>query len=143
MTNFTGTKGDDNFTGTTGDDFFDLTQGGHDTASGLKGNDFFVLGEAFGARDHIDGGDGYDRLAIRGDYSRPIIFTADTLRNVEVLDLDFQSSGGHYNFTTVDATVAAGKTFTIDARSSGGLVFDGSAETDGNFVILLSHQDQT
>jgi hypothetical protein len=37
--------------------------------TGASGNDRFLLGGAFTANDHIDGGDGHDRVVLDGDYS--------------------------------------------------------------------------
>jgi Ca2+-binding RTX toxin-like protein len=63
------------------------------------------------------------------------VFNAGTLVNVETIAL---VAGHSYNLTTDDATVAAGKTLAIGALALGAgdqLTFDGSAETDGSFII--------
>ncbi len=58
------------------------------------------------------------------------------MSNIEVMDLD---PGGSYDITTVDANVAAGSSLTVDGSIldvSDNLTFDGSAETDGSFILI-------
>jgi Ca2+-binding RTX toxin-like protein len=62
------------------------------------------------------------------------VLSATTLVNVETITL----TGGTYNITTDDATVAAGQTLTVNGSALSAanlLTFNGSAETDGSFVI--------
>ncbi len=135
MTTIKGTAGNDTSTGTAASDVFDMSQGGNDTVSGLAGNDQFSFGAAFTAADSIDGGAGTDTLLLNGDYSAGVIMGAATLVNVERIAL---SAGHDYNFTTGDATVAAGAELRVDAGALGAsnhLTFDGSAETNGRFSI--------
>jgi hypothetical protein len=136
MATITGTSGNDDFSGTSGNDRFVLNQGGEDSASGLGGDDVFVLTHTFDSGDQLDGGDGYDQLWLRGDYSAGVIFTDTTLTNVERIAL---GAGYDYSLTTADATVAAGATLTVDGSKLGAanaLDFDGSAETDGHFKFV-------
>ncbi len=61
---------------------------------------------------------------------------ADTLTNVEKIII---GEGNSDKIITNDANVAAGATLTIDASaltSANGLIFNGSAETDGRFSII-------
>jgi Ca2+-binding RTX toxin-like protein len=132
-----GTHGDDTLTGTDGNDTFDLRQGGNDTAQGLDGKDTFLLGSAFTAADSIDGGGGTaDVLNLHGDYSAGVTFAATTLVDVEII---FVAAGDSYNFTSIDATVAAGAQLKITGSTLGAadtLTFNGSAETDGTFFFV-------
>jgi hypothetical protein len=135
-----GTSGDDIRSGTAGADTFWLGQGGNDTAFGRAGNDVFMMGGAFGALDRINGGSGFDMVTLKGDYSAGVVFCAETMTNVEVLRL---SGPFDYALTLHDANVAAGDKLVIDARKNFtgvGLVFDGSAETDGRFHIRGTHE---
>src|ERR1051326_539454 len=132
---FKGTGGDDTLTGTDSGDSFDLSQGGNDTAYGLGGNDVFTFGDAFTAADSIDGGDGKDILELNGDYSAGVVFGAATMVNIEEIDL---VNGHTYSLTLDDANVAAGQTLSVVMLSGGSpssLLFDGSRETDGNFIV--------
>ncbi|HEX3675432.1 MAG TPA: calcium-binding protein, partial [Rhizomicrobium sp.] len=131
-----GGAGDDVLTGGSGGDTFDLTHGGNDTATGGAGDDTFEMGSSFTAADHIDGGAGNDRVELNGMGSADsITFGATTMVNVETLLLD---AGHSYDLTTSDATVAAGATLLVAGNRLGAgdtLTFDGSAETDGHFIL--------
>jgi Ca2+-binding RTX toxin-like protein len=143
LDSFVGTPGDDNLTGTSGNDTFDLTAGGNDTASGLDGDDTFVMGATLNAGDHLDGGTGNDVVTLSGDYSAGLTLGATTIANVETLQL---GAGYNYNITTNDANVTAGNTLTVDASqlsSHNSLVFNGSAETDGSFNVYGGAGDDT
>lgn len=110
------------------DGFFDLTGGG--------GGDKFYMGGALNASDKIDGGAGTDTLTLNGDYTAGVTFTATTVVKVEKIIL---SAGHSYKLITNDATVATGKTLTVDASGLGAtdvITFDGSAETGGSFAFL-------
>lgn len=132
---FKGTKHDDNFAGTTGDDTFNLAAGGNDTATGDLGNDKFTLGATLNAADRLDGGDDRDTVYLNGDYSGGITFDADTIKNIEALQLH---AGFDYDLTLADGNVAAGLNLTVDAHglaAANHLTFDGTAETDGSYTI--------
>jgi VCBS repeat-containing protein len=142
---FTGDAGNNNFAGTAGDDFFFLQQGGNDSAFGQGGNDGFYFGAALNQFDVVDGGPGVDSLAIQGIYAN---LTPVGMNGIEVLlvlpgnDTRFGYLAGdptNYAIVAFDGNVSAGATLTVQAttlRPGENLVFDGSAETNGNFRIF-------
>ncbi len=135
---YRGTQGDDDYAGTSGGDRFNMAQGGDDTVSGGAGKDIFGYGATLTAADRIDGGDGHDIVRLQGDYSgaHALVFAADTMVNVEVLQL---RGAFDYDLTVNDATVAAGQTFLVDASALGAgnsVRFDASADTDGFFKFI-------
>ncbi|HSI17204.1 MAG TPA: Ig-like domain-containing protein [Sphingomonas sp.] len=133
-----GSAGSESITGTGGNDYFDLSQGGSDNASGGIGNDAFFMGAALNAGDHIDGGAGTDdQLALQGNYAggNALTLGAGTIAGIEVLTV---LPGFSYDITANDGNVGAGQTLTVYGSTLGAgdsFTFDGSAETDGKFVI--------
>jgi len=137
----TGTSGNDNFDGMGGNDTIVLNSGGDDVAAGGEGNDFIYWGSAFTNADSADGGAGYDRVGMAGDYT--IVFDADDLVSIEQLELYGSASVGsptpsRFDLTTIDANVAEGTTLLVTAASLSAtetLTFNGTAETNGSFVV--------
>lgn len=90
---------------------------------------------AFTSADKIDGGADFDTVTIEapsGDFS--LDFNSTTMLNVEFLV--FNGSTFDTTLTPDDATVASGSFLDVDGTSlTGKLIFDGSAETDGSFII--------
>ena len=135
---FKGTAGNNTFHGTAGADTFNMGKGGNDTVFGKGGNDVFNFGASLTKLDSIDGGPGNDRVNLGGDYSgaHAVVFNATTMKNVETLHLDNHS----YTLTLNNATVAANKTLTVDARamdSTRTFNFNAAAEHDGRLNILV------
>ncbi len=141
-----GDAGNNTLSGTNGIDVFDLSQGGDDNVSGLGGNDGFYFGGAYTSADVVDGGAGtLDQVGLQGDYSGGV--TLGSLNGVEQVvllpgnDTRFGDTAGNlydYNITSSDASVAAGQRLIIQAntlRAGEDLTFNGSAETDGSFLI--------
>ncbi len=129
----TGTSGNDTKNGTASPDTFDMTQGGNDTVNGEGGADIFKFGAKLNAADKINGGAGDDTLNISGAYN--IAFNSTTIKSVETINL---APGHNYSITTVNGNVASGDTLTVDGSGLGSgnsFKFNGSAETDGKFVI--------
>jgi len=123
-----------------------------DVALGLSvfgdgGNDLLYLGAEFGPGDYLDGGAGIDTVILQGDYSG-FDLEESSLVNVEYLallsgtDTSFGAAGTasfDYLLVAHDENLDAGKTLTVYAlglTAGESLVFDGSAETDGNFILL-------
>jgi Ca2+-binding RTX toxin-like protein len=132
----TGGAGNDTLNGGGGNDTFDASFGGNDIVSGGGGDDTINFGGAFTAADTVDGGTGNDTVVLAGNYSTPVIFGAATMSNIEKINL---ASGHNYDLVLNDANVAAGQTLTVDGHTLGAsntLIFDGSQETDGNFILL-------
>jgi serralysin len=131
-----GTSGNDNLPGTPTADTFDLSQGGSDTATGLAGNDMFILGAAFDALDAIDGSADYNWLRLDGDYSAGVALTATTLLNFAEIYL---FPGHSYSLTLHDATIAAGATLVLDGGDLGvthSFILHAEAETDGKISFV-------
>ncbi len=136
MGTIVGTSGNDTLPGTSGADSFNLTQGGEDTATGLAGDDIFILNRTLDAGDSLDGGTGNDQLNLRGDYSGGVAFNDTTLTSIERIAL---GAGFSYKFTSADGNVASSATMTVDASKLGAgntLTFDGTAETDGHLHLI-------
>jgi hypothetical protein len=139
-----------------------LTYGGlgNETLIGGQQTDGFYFGYGrWGAGDSIDGqGGSLDQLGLQGNYtasgSGAVVFGASQLAGVEMIvcitgdDTRFGSPPGvgySYDLTMNDANVATGQTMYISANTlmaAGGtlasdetLTFNGSAETDGSFVV--------
>ena len=103
-----------------------------------SGSDAFFVGAALTAADRIDGGAGIDQIGLQGDYTgaNRLVLGATTLSNIEVMAL---LAGGKYDVTSADATVTAGQVFTVFGSNLGSgdsLTFNGSAETDGAFLMF-------
>jgi Ca2+-binding RTX toxin-like protein len=127
-------------TGGAQSDSFNLAQGGVDTVDGGGGNDFVSFGAALTAADQIDGGAGTDTVEIDGYYmgGSTLVFSSTTMVNVERLVLGNSDPSFCYDITTDDATVGAGQTLDVigrDLSASQSLTFNGSAETNGRFII--------
>ncbi len=114
----------------------DLGQGGNDKVTGSAFDDTFLFGTAFNANDQVNGGAGYDRLVLQGDYSAGVSTQSKTLLNVEEIDF---IGGYSYKLSFGNAAVAAGATMTLNATALGSgdsVTINGSAERDGSFVFL-------
>jgi Ca2+-binding RTX toxin-like protein len=127
-------------------DFAYLQQGGGDEVHGLGGNDAFYFGGAFTAADSVDGGSGQDELILQGHYSGEA--SLGGVSGVELLvllpgnDTRFGAPGNElydYRIVAADSTVAPGGLLNVDAnrlRLGEDLIFDGSAEMDGDFFLF-------
>jgi hypothetical protein len=139
-----------------------LTYGGmgNDTITGGQQNDGFYFGfGTWGSGDSVDGQGGtMDQLGLQGNYvaagSGAIVFGATQLTDIEVIvcmpghdgRFGVPANGGYsYDLTMNDGNVASGQTLYVDASgllAAGGtlaadetLTFNGSAETNGTFVV--------
>ncbi|MBX9894574.1 MAG: calcium-binding protein [Nitrosomonas sp.] len=133
----TGGSGNDTLTGGSGSD--SITAGtGSDTLSGELGNDTFTLAAVSGLTqaDVIDGGAGSDTVALTGNTAFTASNDFDNVSNIETITLANTSTA--VSITTKDTLVAAGATLTLSTSTTGGLTFNGAAETDGAFSITSS-----
>jgi hypothetical protein len=154
------------FNGSAESDGYFLTYGGLSTdhLTGGQQSDQFYFGNngRWGTSDSVDGQTGaLDQLGLQGDYSgdNAVAFGAGQLAGIDMLVLltggdtrfgNLPGIGYSYDITMVDENVASGATFyvsanTLHANVSGvtdeTLTFDGSAETDGRFVIYSGAAD--
>lgn len=142
--NFTGTNNDDNYTGTSGSDLFDMTQGGVDIVNGKEGDDEFRFGATLTSADRVIGGDGYDHVVLKGDYSAGLVLSSTTMRYVESFEM---TSGFSYDITMSNGNVLAGEVMTVSAYGVGFggsghyFHFNGAAETDGRFNVSDGYGD--
>jgi hypothetical protein len=128
---------------------FRLEQGGDETAAGGGGIDQIYYGAAFTVADANDGGADTDVVVLQGNYV--VTMGARSLVNVEYLSLQSGSSTRYgesgtnsydYDVTFVDANVGAGQRFIVNAAqllAEESFVFNGSAETDGQFLIYAGY----
>ena len=97
----------------------------------------------FNSQQRVDLGGGSDALLLDGNFSAGITFAPTTMTNVETLRLVHSVFGQNsYRITTADGNVASGQTLRIDGSQLGAgfqavetLIFDGSNETNGRFII--------
>lgn len=133
----TGGSGNDTLTGGSGGD--SITAGtGSDTLSGELGNDTFTLAAVSGLTqaDVIDGGAGSDTVALTGNTAFTASNDFDNVSNIETITL--ANTNTAVSITTKDTLVAAGATLTLSTSTTGGLTFNGAAETGGAFSITSS-----
>jgi Ca2+-binding RTX toxin-like protein len=133
-------------TGGSGNDTLRLHDGGGDGTSGLAGNDIFFFGGALDNWDRIDGGAGTDTLVLQGNYAG-FIMAPEVLAGIEGISLQGGSvtrwgqagtSSYDYGLTLANAATAPGVQLRINGQSlqtGEDFAFDGSAETDGRFLL--------
>jgi Ca2+-binding RTX toxin-like protein len=135
---FSGGAGDDFVTGGGGSDNFDMQYGGADTVALGGGNDTWYGYGKFTNADHLDGGDGTDSLYLSGNYSSGMTIAAGTMQNIEILGLWSSSGTNAYDLKFDNANISSGGNLNIyggGLTATETMVIDGSAETDGTFVM--------
>jgi Ca2+-binding RTX toxin-like protein len=152
----------DRFDGGTGNDSFFMQLGNtdgvgdssgnsatFDTALGGPGLDNFFFGAALGQYDVVTGGADADTLVIQGNYAGGLVLSANVteIEGISILagsnTLLGESGTGRYDYsiTTNDANFAAGVRAKINGAAllaDEDFTFNGSAETDGSFVVYGS-----
>ncbi|HYE27808.1 MAG TPA: calcium-binding protein, partial [Allosphingosinicella sp.] len=124
---------------------------GKDTLTGGLGNDiFFFSGDGrFAAGDRVDGGEGYDGLFLRGNYTLDLSIPgfANAMQNMENMTLSSASDtryarggGTEFDYTIVwgDGLLAEGGTLTVNGaglQANETMNFDGTNEADGRLLI--------
>ncbi len=129
----TGGSQADTIIGGSGDDII-AGSGGSDCLKGRDGDDIFNVGTHLNKNATVNGGDGNDTLNYQGSATAA---TSDLNRVQNVETIAFVD-GASVSLKSVDSNVYAGQTLTVDGSGLTGtnsLTWDGSAETDGNFVI--------
>jgi Ca2+-binding RTX toxin-like protein len=146
---FRGNAGSNVLTGGAGNDFLLLQDGGEDRGHGGAGNDALYFGSSFGAGDLADGGPGRDALVLQGNVT--VVLTDASIAGIESISLQSgattkfgDTANNRYDFsvTTSDGNVSAGQQLIVNGQSllaGEDLTFDGSAETDGKFLIYAGH----
>jgi Ca2+-binding RTX toxin-like protein len=136
-------------TGGKGNDLIDLRDGGDDRALGGEGNDLLYFGAALTGADVADGGAGRDALVLQGNVTA--VLSETNLVGIESISIQsgantrFGDTANHfydYGVTTADGNVAAGDQLIVNAQSlreGEDFTFDGSAESDGRFLIYGGH----
>jgi Ca2+-binding RTX toxin-like protein len=148
---FRGNGSNNVVTGGGGVDVIRLQDGGDDTGVGGNGNDSFYFGAAFTAADTVNGGAGFDVLILQGYYSAGVTFGTGTTSNISGIDsislfpgsLDIYGDNANdlysYNLTMLNGNVAPGAVLKVNGSGlilGENFAFNGSAETDGQFLIL-------
>ena len=112
----------------------DISQGGTDKIIGSAFDDTVLYGNTFTSADRFEGGAGFDRVVLQGDYSRGVSTLSTTLKSVEEIDFtgDF-----NYKLTVGNAAVDAGQTLVINAALSSayGAIVNAAAEADGHIFF--------
>ena len=135
---FYASNADDSFTGGSRSDHFIMQMNyegaGRDVMNGGGGADVFDVSFGFTSADRLNGGEGADTLKLSQDGALKL--GAGTITGIETIELAVRHD---YALTTDDSTVAAGARLTVNGQSltsADSLRFNGSAETDGRFMLL-------
>jgi Ca2+-binding RTX toxin-like protein len=124
-------EGDNLAFGGDGADVFDAYSGADDLRGGA-GDDVFTFNSVFNLATRVSGGAGHDTLFLREpDAGRSLTLTSDQVQSIETIEV---GGGSLASLTLEDSVVAGGRTLAI--RTTYGLGFDGSAETQGGFHII-------
>ncbi|TXI18690.1 MAG: calcium-binding protein [Nitrosomonas sp.] len=132
-----GGSGNDILRGGEGNDT--LTAGlGNDTLDGGDDNDTFRFAAVTGLTnaDNVDGGTGTDIVVLTGNTAFSAVTDFDNVQHIEAITLGNTNTA--VTITTQDTLVAAGAVLTLTTATTGGLTFNGAAETDGVFNITSS-----
>jgi Ca2+-binding RTX toxin-like protein len=146
---FEGNAAANHLTGGAGNDLLRLQGGGEDGAHGGGGNDVLYFGAALSAGDVADGGEGRDAIVLQGNVTA--VLSETNLVGIESISIqsganatfgDTANNFYDYDVTTADGNVASGQQLIVNAqslRSGEDFTFDGSAETDGKFLVYGGH----
>jgi Ca2+-binding RTX toxin-like protein len=143
-------NGADNFIGGgAGADLIRLNDGGEDVARGDPGNDVIYFGATLSAGDVADGGEGRDAIVLQGNVTAVLADTS--LVGIESISIQSganpnfgDTANNHYDYdiTMADGNVLAGQQLIVNAqslRAGEDFTFDGSAESDGRFLVYGGH----
>jgi Ca2+-binding RTX toxin-like protein len=134
-----GGYGDDKLAGGAGNDLLYSAaftdSGGNDYLIGNGGGDFFTFGQDFTTADKVEGGGGYDTLALIGDYSAGV----ELGKSIVGIEQVHFGDSFDYDAKAKDQLVGNGNEMAITCgvtTAAHALAFDGSAETNGFFSIF-------
>ncbi|HEX8224307.1 MAG TPA: M10 family metallopeptidase C-terminal domain-containing protein [Allosphingosinicella sp.] len=140
---------DNRVSGAAGRDTLLLQDGGTDFAFGHGGDDLFYFGNAYSPADRADGGSGRDVVVLQGNYA--LTLGASSLNGIESVSLqgganarwgDTAGNFYDYDLAVADDLLAAGQQLIVNGqslRAGEDFAFDGSAETNGKFLIYGGH----
>jgi len=134
------THSDNTLTDGDGENSFIIADDKDDTINAGDGNDIIVMQTNLTKDDTIDGGDGTDILLFTDTSGSSDIL--DNVTNVEIISI--KSANDTTAITTKDSLVASGKTLRVDTSEfevGDTFIWDGSAETDGSFIIDGGSED--
>jgi Ca2+-binding RTX toxin-like protein len=143
-----GGAGNDALDGGAGNDLL-LAGAGDDSLGGGDGNDVLYFGAFYTADDSAAGGAGRDALVLQGNYT--VTLSGSSLTGLESISLqsganakfgDAANSFYDYDIAAADNLVSAGRQLIVNAqslRAGEDFTFDGSAETDGRFLVYGGH----
>jgi Ca2+-binding RTX toxin-like protein len=143
-----GGAGQDDLAGGEGNDLLDGGSGA-DAMAGGAGDDLFYFGAALSAGDVADGGAGRDAVVLQGNFAA--VLSDTNLIDIESISIqsgaatrwgDTANNFYDYALTTADGNVPAGVQLIVNAQSlrvGEDFSFDGSAETDGRFLVYGGH----
>jgi Ca2+-binding RTX toxin-like protein len=114
-----------------GTPFFSPT--GIDTVRGEGGDDTLQFFDDLTADDRANGGDGFDKLTLKGDYSLALELENGTISNIEQIDLDAGGGGFDYQITFADGNVSASATLVVNAGTAAQVFLNAEDETDGHY----------
>lgn len=126
---------DDVLVGGSQDDGFRLASGGDDLLAGGGGSDAFYVTAGFTPADRLGGGAGNDIVYLSQALGSGMLFDAQTIAGIETIKL---KTGHGYTLATNDGNVGAGGYLKVLGQSLRGdeiVRFNGSAETDGRFIV--------
>jgi Ca2+-binding RTX toxin-like protein len=140
--------GDDTLYGGDGSD--QLRAGtGSDHLDGGAGNDVLYFGGNLSAGDVADGGDGRDAMVLQGNVT--VVLSDTNVTRIESISLqsganpnfgDTANNFYDFNITMANGNVLPGQQLIVNAqslRAGEDFTFDGSAETDGRFLVYGGH----
>lgn len=125
------TAGDDTIEAGIGADTVWLQLGGDDSVMGEDGADTFRFGATFNSLDTVNGGNGNDKLLLRGDYSAGVTVGLGAMTSVEHIRV---FAGFDYDLTILDDNIQPGRILYVTGAGLGAgdsLRFDASGEHDG------------
>jgi Ca2+-binding RTX toxin-like protein len=146
---FRGNSGDNVVSGGGGNDVLRLQDGGTDIADGGAGNDVLYFGSSFAGADRADGGSGRDVLVLQG--SQTLFFGANSLAGIESVSVqsganakfgDTANNFYDYKIVMADANTPVGVQLIVNGqslRAGEDFTFDGSAESNGSFLVYGGH----